>query len=374
MDDDQQHGPGPIGKLPTEIMTKVLSCLPDVASLKSALVSSPIIFRPCWDQKTTIKIRVLFNAIDPGVFPEAVAAYASSKLRGEDGELKDMKAVTLLLHSHFSRRTMPKKAWTLAEQCEMGQFHVYVADLTKKFNTSIIDSGECTNRVTEDRRVQRALYLFEVFCNVFRRSPSGLRIRYNGEWKNTATRVFFKYFAPWEVEQLACIRDFRGAYIAPIYTNYWYEIAESYGPLHNEIDGDEISYVAVSKNALCIDKLLSQGLKVFHRFSKTGKLNDLDAMLAFEDGSFCSFLEAVSDYYHELDSSDDPSLLEKEPFFDDPTHITAQNWRREPKRWISYIAHNRCGFADLVRELGGLLSDEFPPDDDIDIFLLANVP
>ena len=60
-------------------------------------------------------------------------------------------------------------------------------------------------------RIERALYRFEIYCNIFRESPKAQYSSVYGEQK----RLFFSNFAPWENEQLGCIHDFLARVVSP---------------------------------------------------------------------------------------------------------------------------------------------------------------
>ena len=93
MDRDQEPRPSPVEWLPVEIARMILSALPDVASLRDAVLSSRLFYQAFLAVKMSIKTTVLKNQIDVSVLTEAMAAVASSLLNPHDTRPKSREAI-----------------------------------------------------------------------------------------------------------------------------------------------------------------------------------------------------------------------------------------------------------------------------------------
>jgi len=214
MDQDREFQPSPIEGLSVELVRMILSGVQDVPSLHAAVLSSPLFYRAFWGAETDITTQVVLNQIDSSVLPEAIAASESSLLsgNGSDGQ------VTLdFITQNLSRRPTPPRAWSLPEALRLGQLHIYVVSLAKKFAMAVMNepSFRCSDSVItsqEISRIERALYRFEIYCNLFRKSTP---TRVQPGAFDAQNQLFFASFAPWENEQLGCIHDFLARIVSP---------------------------------------------------------------------------------------------------------------------------------------------------------------
>ncbi|KAI0385011.1 hypothetical protein F5Y04DRAFT_292552 [Hypomontagnella monticulosa] len=158
-------------KLPPEIKQQVLSSLPNLDSLKAAALSCPIV----------------------------VEKSSCLESYGHD-------AVRQFGRENLATRPTPSVThWKLVDALPLERFHVHVHVLAEKIMEKIqhncpstrSDAVTLPNR-QEIVRVERALYRFQLYCNLFR----------EGEPDHQKQRdVYFSYFSAWENEQLACVHD-----------------------------------------------------------------------------------------------------------------------------------------------------------------------
>lgn len=221
----QNPRPGPVEGLSVELVRLVLSALPDVASLRATVLSSPIFYNAFLEAEVAITTRVLLEQIDSSVLPEAIAALESSRLRlGESGEPRDEGAVLAFIDQNLRHRPDVPRSWSLLEALRVTQLHLPVGDLALRFvnaatGQSPLNRSQSINVTCQEVcRIERALYRFEVYCNLFGGSPMLLRspvlpvrLRFYREQQ----RLFFTNFAPWENEQLGCVHDFLVSTITP---------------------------------------------------------------------------------------------------------------------------------------------------------------
>ena len=67
----------------------------------------------------------------------------------------------------------------------------------------------------ELRRIERALYRFEIYCDLFREIPNERSSTIPSAINSEQSQLFFAKFAPYENEQLGCIHDFLVRAISP---------------------------------------------------------------------------------------------------------------------------------------------------------------
>lgn len=215
MDQDRKFRPGPIAGLPVELVRIILSSLPDVASLQPAALSCPLFYRVFLEAETSITTQVLLNQIDISVLPEAMAASESLRLRVHGTDPKSRQAIMDFVAQNLRQRQTPPRSWSLRNALRLGRLHSHVDGLAEKFARAAltkppIDSASSITTHQETCRIERALYRFQIYCNLFcedQKAPSSVY----GEQQ----RLFFANFAPWENEQLGCVHDFLVNVVSP---------------------------------------------------------------------------------------------------------------------------------------------------------------
>ncbi|WEW57319.1 hypothetical protein PRK78_002784 [Emydomyces testavorans] len=354
----------PVERLPVEITQMVLSAITDLLSLRCAALSCPAFFYAFNGAGNAITTRVLSTQVGFDVLPEAIAASESSQLLSHtDEEIEEFVA------NHFHRRQSPPESWTLASALPIGKLHNYVSAFAQMFvsNVSIKESlrgaGWLDPTYDETCRIERALYRFEVFRNIFSKSRS----------REEERNIFFANFAPWENEQLGCIHDFLVRAVSPAFD----DVAE-----HDITWGETRVEYGVGIESPYIQRLLSLGLEKLYQII-TAETYEARYKLLNDRRFNCprtqfDFLYDALDNVNEPDDAlflsdftpEDERSHIRPPFFDDPDPGPAKIWRwahqdetqlqfvyqksREPLREWGYVMWNSRRLHDL-----GILQEPF---------------
>ena len=216
--------------LPVEMQSAILLSIPDIASLRNLIHASPQYHSAYLSQRREVLLRMLFNCINPDVLYDAFFAIRSSKTLTGDIEDRVRRVDIFLSEYKDSRETsISPEHFDLESASELAQLQIRVQHAIEDFcQTAFLFSpftgnqaDDCRQLSTnETRRLYRAFCRFEIFCNLFRdRTESPI----NGEpsdasraSKNGISELdsaekssrFLSLFNPWEVEELACVRDY----------------------------------------------------------------------------------------------------------------------------------------------------------------------
>lgn len=198
-----------IERLPVELVCMVLSALPDVMSLQAAVLSCPLFYTAFLPSETSITTSVLLNQVDIRVLPDAIAALESSLLQPSDIE-NHYPILNFLIEIMHQRPTLPT-SWSLKTALRLGRPHGYVEQVTKRFiEMALADKSGPDATPQEEYRIQRALYTFEVYCNL-----SGPMKTAESIDREALNRLFFADFTSPEDERLAYMDDFPLRYTGP---------------------------------------------------------------------------------------------------------------------------------------------------------------
>ncbi|TGJ83304.1 hypothetical protein E0Z10_g5440 [Xylaria hypoxylon] len=326
MDQGQESRPSPIEGLPVELVRMILSALPDVVSLQAATLSCPLFYAAFIEAEASITTYVLLNQVDISVLPEAIAASDSSWLHPHDTEPQSRKAITDFVTRNLRQRLTPPKSWLLKNALYVGRLHVCVEQLAKQFaEETLIElpAARSTSSATyqEGCRIQRALYRFEIYCNLFRETPNVQSTVY-GEQK----QLFFANFSPWENEQLGCVHDFLVRAVSPEHDIAWGAFGVEYGD---------------SIDAPYIQDVLSLGLERLRQIVRAETYDDRERLLCsgYSPRPTYFFLhrglqdanERHDDIFLDDLTPEDEVLYIKQPLFADPDSGPADVWR-----WAHY--------------------------------------
>ena len=219
----------PLEQLPAEIQQMILSALPDFQSLQAAILCSSTIYAAFASANASVTSRVLLNQVDFDVMPEAFTALQSLHLfkagqrrtREETREVHDQFAA-----EYLNQRRQSTGLLLLHDAMRIVKLHECIhawaatfADATLKTmreetmyersepDPDPYDSVQVDATDNEMKRIKRAFYLVEIYCNLYR--PALMRRRSHlSLYLEDVRRVFFSNFAPWENEQLACVMEF----------------------------------------------------------------------------------------------------------------------------------------------------------------------
>ncbi|KAI9775732.1 MAG: hypothetical protein M1839_000934 [Geoglossum umbratile] len=296
-----------------------MSAIADVQSLKSAALSCPSLYHAFSGAETMITTRVLSSQVSNGVLPEAAAALESSQL-----DPPTAQGIQNFVKKHLCRRRLPPRSWTLCDALSVGKFHLCLSSFATKFaNTSLTNEPlrSATPTQSERDRIERALYRFEIFCNLFRNS--------NVANVEDQQDLFFTKFSPWEMEQLGCIHDFLIRQVSPAFN----DIAE-----HDIVWGKFNVRFGDRIDSPYIQHLLSFGLQKLHQISTAETYEARHTLLYSRYGPevTINFLYEALRLANKADGLGDPfpgftlenqRTLAKAPFFRDPDTGPADVWR-----------------------------------------------
>lgn len=192
-------------ELPTELKQCLLSAVQDISTLQSIALSCSSYYHAFKNAESLITAHVIHNQVHVDVLPEAMAAFESSRL-----QLRTREHARNFVHDHLCSRTAPAESCILLNALPLSQLQLcvqYFADgfIAEAFNETS-PFGYCDDPPprfgvsrTEVHRIHRALYRYEVYCNLFR-SPTLFEL-------SEQLDLFFLRFSHWENEQLASVHD-----------------------------------------------------------------------------------------------------------------------------------------------------------------------
>ncbi|KAI1490890.1 hypothetical protein F5X96DRAFT_512761 [Biscogniauxia mediterranea] len=197
----------PILKLPLELVASILCELDDIRFLPAAILTCRH-FYSSFREHPNIKNEVLQHQVGSQLLPYAVAT-----LEAHHMPYPIQSLLSTLNHERepaamaASLRMMP-----LPSLLEIGQMHDIVQNLATDFSTdawNLLAEGDQTCRgelvlsPAETLRLQRAFYIAELCLTVFKSEDI-----LTGNPQEMLLMCYLSMHAPWENEQLGCIRDY----------------------------------------------------------------------------------------------------------------------------------------------------------------------
>ncbi|KAI0100082.1 hypothetical protein GGR51DRAFT_378710 [Nemania sp. FL0031] len=352
-------------QIPVELIQKIFIYL-DLKSLPNAALACRVFLNAFIGAEEVITTKVLLRQIDYDVLPEAILVYKSWSL-GTPSFPKGIEFAKNLQH----RQPAPTQ-WRLANALPLAYFHGMVSYFASQAASEALEEEPRLSRKSasptreEICRFERAIYRFQLYCNVV--GP----LRRLEETK--LQDVFFKHFAAWENEQLACIHEFFVRVVAHPF-NYMVQYDITWGYLRVPlIDTGQSEY---AQGILC------EGITKMYWLSKAENYSNCRFVLSrradrngvpFRVAGFLSpgleiganpsvLTEALSEM-----SQEDKARVSAKPFYVDPDPGPASMWEwvyrdAVPGRLVanpSMICERRWGFPfwDSSRLLtAGLLED-----------------
>ncbi|KAL9100316.1 MAG: hypothetical protein Q9163_004295 [Psora crenata] len=204
--------PTQLTALSCELKYAIFTSLPNVSSVEALALTSSSFYHTFNGARSLILGQVLEIGLEPELQHAAVAVSGSSQLQS-----LDQNTVAAFLKEFFKNPKMVcSRTWSLGQARRLSDLDNHVQFFTDEFISSALSrhSIGCTHdnvsvggppSIREIRRVKRALYYFEIYCNLFRQGGGRRKSPQDAENQQL---MFFNRFEPWENEQLACIRDF----------------------------------------------------------------------------------------------------------------------------------------------------------------------
>jgi len=207
--------------LPAELKTSILHSAPNVTALQTLIRSSPLYHKVYLEERTAILSAVLLRDIGTEVLPDALAAYKASQI-GFDGSGGRKDRVKSFISQYKAERdsSSPAKCDSLDIRTleSLSRLQFVVTKITLDFYETTLSIHPVTGEIihsrgdlspNEQRRIYRALYRFELLRALFTepriRIPSESRRCFNAMDQSL---LFLSIFKVWEVEELACMRDY----------------------------------------------------------------------------------------------------------------------------------------------------------------------
>jgi hypothetical protein len=216
--------------LSVELKVAILRYLPDTLTLRALVRSSPLYHGAYANQRQSILSTVLFRDLGPRVFSEALLLHQASEIPWGDASAPSFRSarkesVEALVARYKDQRDTPPTLSQIALDLEtlesMVRFQGSVIDTTSEFCSSRLSQHPITRdslqrydepSYHEKERIHRALYRLQLFYTLFnvpvgvgrppdRSNPSPF------DWMDMS-HLFLSIFNPWEVEEIACIRDY----------------------------------------------------------------------------------------------------------------------------------------------------------------------
>lgn len=325
----------------------IFSHFDDLDTLRAAALCCRTFYEVVVRIDKLITTEILLSQIHPTVMPDAITVHASFALSSREDA-----ALELFSTNNLSTKTTPPTVWKLSEALPLSRFHNIVSYFAKQLSLTALNRARdelrepprrATPTDTEVRRVQRALYRFQLYCNMFDRKSIPVEER--------RQELFFSHFSTWENEQLFCARDLlvgifaERKFAAP---NWRYAYFANNSPVaYNDLVDHDVRWGCLPRWPITFDEVeskeaeyaLSKGLEFLFRLVRTDDYAERRELLIAdvepghetddEPGRLDGFLgvglsggrnpvcEHVPLDFLELDDEQKASFIGK-PFYDDP--------------------------------------------------------
>lgn len=212
-----------IESLPVEIQRQIMFCLPSLASLGAIIRASPIFYSLFQSEPKNFIANCLILGLGDA-FLDASTAQAAMQddfQRQRRDAMKMRREPSMIwpfLESYRKKvEELPCNAWihsiSLPEAVQMATFHASTVEpLVEQYaswalgnigTSATVPELSCTERM----RIQRAMYRFQILCDVF-----GNRLKDDNLSSNRPRQLgclrFLSSYEPWEIEEILCINAF----------------------------------------------------------------------------------------------------------------------------------------------------------------------
>ncbi|KAI0537928.1 hypothetical protein GGR58DRAFT_501700 [Xylaria digitata] len=311
--------------LPLELLQRILIHL-DLNALRNAALSCRIFFNAFKSAEELITGELLLRQIDYDVLPEAILADRSRRLGAPS-----LSKMSEFVEALKTREPAPTK-WRLTYALSLAQFHEKVTYLASQAAREALEKQPCLlvagklpgPTCEEMHRFERALYRYELFCNVIGRDFLG---------EDDLWDMFFEWLSTWESEQLACIHEHLVRVVSRPF-NYLVEHDVTWGYLLVPyIHGHESEYA---------QELLAGGVERVYYLSRASDYTQRHALLSRGEGMFDEPFGVVGFLSYGLEKGanpllppliplsemdeDDKKIVCGKPFYDDPDPGPASMW------------------------------------------------
>ncbi|KAI0400614.1 hypothetical protein F4802DRAFT_619772 [Xylaria palmicola] len=250
-------------RLPVELRQMTLGNLDSVRALRNAALSCKILFNDLKDAEELITGEVFVRQVGYDVLAEALVVEESRSLG-----LPCIEKGKRFAEANFAQRKPAPARWSLADAWPLAVFHEKVSYLARQAARESLEKQPRLLAMgapssTELRRFERALYRFQLYCNVVGRLPA--------LGHDELQDIFFAYFSNWENEQLACIHEHLLRVISRPF-NYLVDHDVGWGCL-------EIPYILVSTSDYA-QGIMVEGIETIYRLSRASDYAQWHSLLS----------------------------------------------------------------------------------------------
>lgn len=246
-------------RLPVEIQQIILHQMPDFGTLQALISASPPYLNAYRTQARSILSDILRRSVHPDVLCDASANVDVLKLpRNYDDYVPGLKAFVQQYRTTRALQDAGPEPVGPNAMDKLWEFHLSVIDVTKDFCDYALSmhpvTGESPCHYTplspnEMRRVHKAFYRYELFTRLFRESDLYLdeqEVRHRDQDSDKTSLalqrdsirslddqdrswLFLALFKAWEIEEIACVRDYIINRYDELYKVYKSEVRKSMG-------------------------------------------------------------------------------------------------------------------------------------------------
>ena len=215
-----------------ELQQAILHQMPNMPTLRALISASPSYLRAYRSQRHSILSSILLRYIHPDVLFDALAVVDALKLPwNSDNYVPHLKSFIQQYKTTSALRDVALKPLEPKTMKVLSEFHLSVIDSTKDFGDYALSTHPVTGQNLyhytslsphKIRQIHRAFYRFELFAVLFHGPDLETRLaseRGSISWLDIQEEsfLFLALFKAWEVEELACVRDYITRRYAELY-------------------------------------------------------------------------------------------------------------------------------------------------------------
>ena len=215
--------------LPIELQWIILQNLPCLPSLNAIVHASPSYHKAYMARRQYILAEVVSQDIGRDMLFEASAVDKALRINSKDRLSLEVRA---FVKDYNVTRQVPTPIslgrLSLPHLIAFSQLQYIVRFAVKDFCQATLSKHPLNRKeqeyiaplsTNEARRISRAFYRFEIYCAIFsrprkRKAPSGI------------CYLFLHQFPPWEVEEIACVRDYIIDRYAHMFAKHEHELVQ----------------------------------------------------------------------------------------------------------------------------------------------------
>lgn len=215
--------------LPIELQYEILQRLTCLPSLDAIIHASTSYHKAYVARRQSILADVLSRDIGPNVLFEANAVAMALTINNKDG-----KEIRQFLRNYKNRRqeaaVMSFERLSLPQTVTLSQVQYAVRFSTEAFCQTTLSTHPLTGKKqehipplssNETRRISRAFYRLELFCMIFNQPSCNVSHKVDSM---DMCHLFLHQFPPWEVEEIACVRDYIIGRYTQLFAKYEHEL------------------------------------------------------------------------------------------------------------------------------------------------------